>query len=203
MEDYTQKYLKYKRKYNELKQQIMEQNGGALNFGETTTINYDPTASPDELIRTSTINKISGSNIDSPSREGILKKSSGPRLNPSNSGPRLNPASSTPKTNTVTKTVTNTYLYNPFIDPLTTYAFYPTYTKNLYYDYKTDRELDLVLTALEDDDDFKPRRRSTKRKTSKRKSKKTSKRRSSKRKSTKRKSSKRKSKKSSKRRSRK
>lgn len=198
MEDYTQKYLKYKQKYNELKQQIMEQNGGALNFGETTTINYDPTASPDELIRTSTINKISGSNIDSPSREGILKNTSGPRLNPSTSGPRLNPPSSTPKTNTVTKTVTNTYLYNPFIDPLTTYTFYPTYTKNLYYDYKTDRELDLVLTALEDDDDFKPRLRSTKRKTSKkttkRKSKKTSKRRSSKRKT---------SKKTSKRRSRK
>lgn len=199
MEDYTQKYLKYKRKYNELKQQLMEQNGGALNFGETTTINYDPTASPDELIRTSTINKKQNANIDSPSREGILKNTSGPRLNPSTSGPLLNPASPTPKTNTVTKTVTNTYLYNPFIDPLTTYTIYPKYTKNLYYDYKTDYELDLVLSALENDDDFKPRRRSTKRRSTKRKtSKKTTKRKSSKRKS-----SKRKSKKTSKRRSRK
>ena len=159
MEDYSQQYLKYKRKYHELKAKLSQQTGGAPN--PLGALPYATSSAP-----------------PLPPRSGTASPPLPPRSGAAS--PPLPPRSGLPTTNSTSTTTYTTLVYNPYIDPLTSYVFTPKYQPRVYYDYKpSDYLLDAVLSDLEDDEDFKPRRRSSK-KTTKRRSKKTSKRKSKK-----------------------
>jgi len=192
MDNYTDKYLKYKNKYLELKQQL-EQNGGSL---------YDVSALVDTPLKD--LKKLSE---DLKPKSTITREDVAalPDFRKSTETKKTTHETSTPKT-TTTKTVNNTYLYSPYLDPLVSYAlpghkYYtksyldPYYTTNVYSPYTYYKSS--YRDPYADDyyyEEEKPKRRS--KRTSKKKSKKTSKKKS------KRKTSK-KSKRKSKRRSRK
>jgi hypothetical protein len=186
MDNYTDKYLKYKNKYLELKQKTNQndynQTGGLADpkydeeyaklLAANPHIDHKLLSAQHELLYNADHSYTSpGVEFDAPKK------------------------ASTPKTSSTTKTINNTYLYSPYLDPLVAYTlpghkYYtktyldPYYTTNVYspYTYYKSSYRDPYADDYYYDDEEKPKRRS-KRKTSKKKSKKTSKRKTSKRKS--------------------
>lgn len=199
MDNYTDKYLKYKNKYLELKQKTNQndynQTGGLADpkydaeYAKLVAAN--PGIDGDLLSAQHELQYNADHSYTSPGVDFDAPKQT-----------------TTPKTSSTTKTINNTYLYSPYLDPLVTYALpgYKYYTKkyldtyyttNVYspYTYYKSSYRDPYADDYEyDDEEEKPKRRS--KRTSKKKSRKTSK------KTSKRKTSK-KSKRKSKRRSRK
>jgi hypothetical protein len=190
MDNYTDKYLKYKNKYLELKQQLNQTGGLAdpkYDAEYAKLVAANPGIDGDLLSAQHELQYNADYSYKSPGVDYDAPKQT-----------------TTPKT--TTKTVNNTYLYSPYLDPLVAYAlpsykYYtksyldPYYTTNVYspYTYYKNSYRDPYADDYEYEEE-KPKRRS--KRTSKKKSKKTSK------KTSKRKTSK-KSKRKSKRRSRK
>jgi hypothetical protein len=205
MEDYTDKYLKYKNKYLELKQQI-GQNGGYYQTGGLADPKYDA-----EFAKLLIQNPELADNAPKLLQaQHELKYNADHNYSmPGDANTFDAPKQTTKQKESTTKTVNNTYLYSPYLDPLISYTlpgykYYKKpyldtyYTTNVYSPYTYYKSSYRDPYADDYYEEEKPKRRSKRKskKTPKRKSKKTPKRKSKK-------TSKRKSKKTSKRKSRK